>query len=58
MMRVDERRDPWVEDHAARYGWSTRRHAAYPTTDIPWHILPESWDILNHTFALMVGSDY
>ena len=49
-------KDPSVEDHAARYGWSTRRHSAYPTTDIPWRVLPESWDILNQTFAHMVGA--
>ena len=28
-----------AEAHATVYGWTTQRHAAYPTTDLPWEVL-------------------
>jgi len=42
-----------AEAFAAEHGWSRTRHAAFPTTDLPWNVLPASWHILNHTFAQM-----
>jgi len=40
-----------AEAYAAKHGWKTERHQHYPTTDLPWRLLPTVWPLLNRTLA-------
>lgn len=46
-----------AEAHAAKHGWTTKRHANYPTTDLPASVLPpESQRIVNDAYFAAIAN--
>jgi len=46
----------WAEEHAAKLGaWTTTRHYAVPTTDIPVHTVPPLLAWFNHLLRTTIG---
>jgi hypothetical protein len=46
-----------AEAYAGVHGWTTKRHAQYPTTDLPWYVLPpEARTIIDDVWRVMASN--
>ena len=46
-----------AEAFAGVHGWTTKRHAAYPTTDLPWYVLsPHAKTIIEDVWRVMASN--
>ena len=46
-----------AEAFAGEHGWTTKRHAAYPTTDLPWYVLsPHAKTIIEDVWRVMASN--
>ena len=46
-----------AEAFAGVHGWTTKRHAAYPTTDLPWYVLsPEAKTVIEDAWRVMASN--